>query len=100
MIAYNIFILAKETFAAVGQTLKIRRKHDELDVMQSYIPIEKQDDTDPADQDSELKRALEASMKLAEEKMSKVIRQPGTPYQLWSLGIKFRDVFNINFILA
>ena len=56
----------------MGKRLKARRKFDEMDVMQSYIPIDKHDD-DPADKDDDLKNALEASMKLGEEKMSKVI---------------------------
>jgi hypothetical protein len=56
----------------MGKTLKARRKFDEMDVMQSYIPIENHDD-DPADKDTNLKNALEASLKLGEENMSKVI---------------------------
>ena len=56
----------------MGKRLKARRKFDEMDVMQSYIPIDTQDD-DPAEKDTDLKNALEESMKLGEEKMTKVI---------------------------
>ena len=64
-------ILAKETFVAMGKKLIARRKHDELDVMQSYIPLDNQIE-DPADQDPELRKLLEESAKSAESKMNKV----------------------------
>merc|ERR1719414_1696383 len=63
---------AKETFVAMGKKLIARRKHDELDVMQSYIPLDNQIE-DPADQDPELRTLLEASAKSAESKMNKVL---------------------------
>merc|ERR1712223_2257331 len=63
---------AKETFVAMGKKLIARRKHDELDVMQSYIPLDNQIE-DPADQDPELRKLLEESAKSAESKMNKVL---------------------------
>ena len=67
-----VYIAAQDTFVAMGKRLKARRKFDEIDVMQSYMPIENDDD-DPADKDKDLKEALDASLKVGEEKMSKVI---------------------------
>ena len=55
----------------MGKKLIARRKHDELDVMQSYIPLDNQIE-DPADQDPELRKLLEESAKSAESKMNKV----------------------------
>ena len=46
-----------------------RRKHDDLDVMLSYIPS---DEHDPANNDPELIRNFEESSKIAETKMNKV----------------------------
>ena len=63
------FILAKDTFQAVGHKLISRRKHDDHDVMLSYIP---EDEHDPANNDPELKRNLEESSKIAETKLNKV----------------------------
>ena len=56
----------------MGQRLKARRKHDELDVMQSYVPLDAQVE-DPADHDPELRKMLEDSSKIAESKMTEVI---------------------------
>ena len=66
------FISAKETFIAIGESLKARRKHDELEVMHSYMPSDVQTE-DPADHDPELRKLLKDSSKTAEEKMAKVI---------------------------
>ena len=66
--------LAQDTFIALGKQLKARRKHDELDVMQSYIPLENQDDPDPAEQDEEMQKVLQESSRKSEEKMTKVRR--------------------------
>lgn len=65
-----VFILAKDTFRAVGQKLQARRIHDDADVMLSYIPSEHQD---PANDDPELRRQLDESSKNAEIKMKKVL---------------------------
>ena len=63
------FILAKDTFQAVGHKLISRRKHDDHDVMLSYIP---EGEHDPEHNDPELKRNLEESSKIAETKLNKV----------------------------
>ena len=63
---------AQDTFIALGKQLKARRTHDELDVMQSYIPLENQDDPDPAEQDKELQEILKESSRKGEENMTKV----------------------------
>ena len=72
-----LFILAKDTFLAVGHMLISRRKHDDLDVMLSYIPS---DEHDPANNDPELIRNFEESSKIAETKMNKVFDLSYEPY--------------------
>ena len=67
-----LFQIAQDTFVALGRRLKARRTHDELDILESYIPVEKQDEPDPADQDDELKKVLLESVKKGEDKMTKV----------------------------
>ena len=69
---YGLFKLAQDTFVALGRRLKARRKYDELDVLESYVPVEKQDEPDPADQDDELKKVLLESVKKGEDKLTKV----------------------------
>ena len=56
----------------MGKRLKARRRHDEMDVMHSYIPLDEQDNADPADIDGELKKTLEKSQKIGEERMTQV----------------------------
>ena len=67
-----LFEIAQDTFVALGRRLKARRTHDELDILESYIPVEKQDEPDPADQDDELKKVLLESVKKGEDKLTKV----------------------------
>merc|ERR1719167_2023824 len=61
---------ARDTFQAVGHKLISRRKHDDHDVMLSYIP---EGERDPEHNDPELKRNLEESSKIAETKLNKLM---------------------------
>ena len=72
ILVWFLFQIAQDTFVALGRRLKARRTYDELDILESYVPVEKQDEPDPADQDDELKKVLLESVKKGEDKMDKV----------------------------
>ena len=60
---------------ALGRRLKARRNMDDMDIMNSYVPPEKQDEADPAESNEELQNTLQESMKKGEEKMTQVATQ-------------------------
>merc|ERR1711971_209613 len=64
---------ARETFVEVGRNLKNRRYRDDMDVMESYIPEDKNEEEPPEKDSVELRSILEQNDKTAKESLDKVI---------------------------
>merc|ERR1711934_774916 len=64
---------ARETFVEVGRNLKNRRYRDDMDVMESYIPEDKNEEEPPEKDSFELRSILEQNDKTAKESLDKVI---------------------------
>lgn len=58
----------------VGKQLKSRRHHDDLEVLNAYIP-EDQEENDPAKTDPELKETLKANQKEAADRLNTLLDQ-------------------------
>eukprot|EP00095_Tigriopus_kingsejongensis_P007926 maker-scaffold1210_size55525-snap-gene-0.24 protein:Tk07926 transcript:maker-scaffold1210_size55525-snap-gene-0.24-mRNA-1 annotation:"death domain-associated protein 6" len=58
---------AKEAFEAVGTKLKLRRLHDDQEVLESYLPKESS-----MEEPEELKQKLDANMKLGNDNLNQV----------------------------
>merc|ERR1711860_100398 len=66
---------ARETFSAVGQALKKRRVHDDMNVIEAYLPEDHDDDNLPEFKSNELKSKLDENVKTAEERMNNLYDQ-------------------------
>merc|ERR1711860_73863 len=66
---------ARETFSAVGQALKKRRVHDDMNVIEAYLPEDHDDDNLPEFKSNELKDKLDENVKTAEERMNNLYDQ-------------------------
>jgi len=64
---------ARETFVEVGRNLKNRRYRDDMDVMESYIPADKNEEEPPEKDSVELRSILEQNDKTAKERLDNVI---------------------------
>ena len=72
---FSFYILARETFSAVGQALKKRRVHDDMNVIEAYLPEDHDDDNLPENRSSELKAKLDENVKTAEDRMNNLYDQ-------------------------
>lgn len=66
---------AKETFVQVGRHLKDRRYRDDMAVIDSYIPDDKNEEEPPEKDSSELRSILEQNDKAAEERINKLVNE-------------------------
>lgn len=73
---YHSFNLsARDTFSAVGQALKKRRVHDDMNVIEAYLPEDHDDENLPEFKSNELKAKLDENVKTAEERMNNLYDQ-------------------------
>jgi len=66
---------AKETFVQVGRHLKDRRYRDDMDVIDSYIPDDQNEEEPPEKDSSELRSILEENDKAAKKRLDEVVNE-------------------------
>jgi len=71
----EVMHMAKETFVQVGRNLKNRRYRDDMDVIESYIPEDTNEEEPPEKDSVELQKILEQNEKEAQQAMSLVVNE-------------------------